>query len=207
LGQIDGVILAVGLIGFTYYSFTAERHNPARTVEGEATLAAFTALDEEIAEPSTNPLIDVGLIVVGLAGLVLGAEWLVGAAESLARAIGVSELIIGLTLVAIGTSLPELATTMAAVRQGQADIAVGNVVGSNLFNMLFIGGISAIVRPLNIPPEVLASDYWIMLGITILVFLLALSKTHRLKQWHGTLLLAIYIAYTLWLFFGGGVPL
>src|SRR5690606_35595099 len=106
------------------YSFAAQRQSPARTVEGEATLEAFTALDEEIAEPSTNPFIDIGLILIGLVGLVVGADWLVGAAESLARAIGVSELVIGLTLVAVGTSLPELATTVAAVRQGQADIAV-----------------------------------------------------------------------------------
>ena len=205
LALVEGLILAAGLIGFTYYSFTSERQSPARTVEGEATLEAFTALDEEIAEPSTNPLIDVGLILVGLVGLVVGAEWLVGAAESLARAFGVSELVIGLTLVAIGTSLPELATTVAAVRQGQADIAVGNVVGSNLFNMLFIGGVSASVRTLNVPAQVLAIDYWVMLAITILVFGMGWSRGHRLQRWHGILLLLIYAAYTAWLFIGGNV--
>jgi cation:H+ antiporter len=147
--------------------------------------------------------LDVGLIIIGLVGLVVGAEWLVSAAESIARAIGVSELVIGLTLVAVGTSLPELATTISAVRQGEADIAVGNVIGSNLFNMLFIGGVSAIVRTLNVPAQVLAIDYWVMLGITILVFVLALSKTHRLQRWHGLVLLSFYIIYTVWLFMSG----
>ena len=207
LGLVEGLVLVAGLLAFTYYSFTSERQHPARVVEGEATLEAFTALDEEIAEPSTNPLIDVGLILVGLLGLVVGAEWLVGAAESLARAFGVSELVIGLTLVAIGTSLPELATTVAAVRQGQADIAVGNVVGSNLFNMLFIGGVSASVRTLIVPAQVLLTDYWVMIGITSLVFILGWSKAHRLKRWHGVLLLSIYAIYTGWLFVGGNLNL
>src|SRR5690606_3162387 len=127
-------------------------------------------IDEEIAEPSTNPLLDIGLVIIGLVGLVVGAEWLVSAAESLARAMGVSELVIGLTLVAVGTSLPELATTVTAVRKGEADIAVGNVIGSNFFNMLFIGGVSAVVRTLQVPEQVLRIDYWVMLAITILVF-------------------------------------
>jgi cation:H+ antiporter len=206
LGLIEGLILSAGLIAFTIYSFMAQRENPARLVEGEATLEAFTALDKEVAEPSANPLLDVGLIAVGLVGLVLGADWLVGGAESLARAVGISELVIGLTLVAVGTSLPELATTVSAVRQGEADIAVGNVIGSNFFNMLFIGGVSAVVRPLTVPDQVLRIDYWVMLTITILVFVLASSKTHRLQRWHGLLLLGFYVVYTAWLFMSGNTP-
>jgi cation:H+ antiporter len=109
-------------------------------------------------------------------------------------------------LVAVGTSLPELATTLTAVRQGEADIAVGNVIGSNLFNMLFIGGVSATIRTLTVPDQLLAIDYWVMLAITILVFILALSKSYRLQRWHGLLLLTIYTAYTIWLFVGNATP-
>jgi cation:H+ antiporter len=204
LGLIEGLILVAGLLGFTYYSFSAERRRPERLVEAEAALEAFEALDAEIAEPSTNPLLDVGLILVGLVALVVGAEWLVNAAESLARAVGVSELVIGLTLVALGTSLPELATTLAAVRQGEQDIAIGNVIGSNLFNILFIGGVSAAVNTLAVPSQVLAFDFWIMLTITCLIYVFAIPKPHHIYRWQGLLLLTIYIAYNAWLFSGYG---
>ncbi len=202
LGLLEGIVLTAGLLAFTFYSFSAERRHPERVIESEASLEAFTSLDEEMAIPSTNPLLDVGLILVGLVGLVVGAEWLVSSAESLARALGISELVIGLTLVAVGTSLPELATTVAAVRQGEADIALGNVVGSNLFNMLFIGGVSALVNTLSVPAEVLTIDFWVMLAITILVFVLTLAKPHRLQRWHGLLLLLIYSSYMVWTFVG-----
>ena len=205
LGLIEGVILAAGLIAFTYYSFTSEREHPERLTESEATLEAFEALDENVAQPSTHPIFDLGLILVGLIGLVVGAQWLVGAAESLARAFGVSELVIGLTLVAVGTSLPELATTVAAVRQGETNIAVGNVIGSNIFNILFIGGVSAIVNPLTVPAQVLRIDNWVMLAITVIVLVMSWFNSHNLQRWHGLALLALYTAYTAWLFAGGNV--
>lgn len=206
LALIEGSILATGLIAFTYYSFSTVRQHPDQVDEGEASLEVAEAIDEEIAEPSTNPLLDIGLVIIGLVGLVVGAEWLVSAAESLARAMGVSELVIGLTLVAVGTSLPELATTVTAVRKGEADIAVGNVIGSNFFNMLFIGGVSAVVRTLQVPEQVLRIDYWVMLAITILVFVMALPKPHRLYRWQGLVLLVFYATYTVWLYISGNVP-
>ena len=205
LGLIEGLVLAAGLVGFTYYSFSTVRQNPDQVEDAETRLEVAETIDEEIAEPSTRPFFDIGLIMVGLVGLVVGADWLVTSAESMARAMGVSELVIGLTLVAVGTSLPELATSITAVRRGEADIAVGNIIGSNLFNMLFIGGISAMVRNLTIPDQVLRIDYWVMLGITVLVYILAFRKPHRLVRWHGALLLLIYVIYTAWLFIGGSV--
>lgn len=206
LGLPEGVILTAGLIAFTYHSFTSRRAHPERITESEATREAFEALDETVASPSTNPIFDLGLILVGLVGLIVGAQWLVGAAESLARAIGVSDLVIGLTLVALGTSLPELATTVSAVRQGETNIAVGNVIGSNFFNLLFIGGVSAIVNPLTIPAQVLAIDYWVMLAITAIVLLMAWTNSQNLQRWHGLGLLALYTAYTAWLFASGSIP-
>jgi cation:H+ antiporter len=202
LEMIDGLILVIGLLAFTYYSFSTVRHQPQKREDVEGVLEAVEAIDEEIGEPSTNPILDIGLILVGLVGLIVGAEWLVSAAESLARAMGVSELVIGLTLVALGTSLPELATSLSAIRQDKADIAIGNVIGSNLFNLLFIGGASAIVRTLEVSEQLLVIDFWIMLALTLLVYLLALPKPHRIQRWHGMILLICYFVYTAWLFFG-----
>jgi cation:H+ antiporter len=202
LGLIEGVLLAAGLIAFTVYSFRSGRAHPEEQAHGAEALDALQAIDEEIAEPSTNPWLDVGLIAVGLVALIVGADWLVSAAESIARALGVSELVIGLTLVAVGTSLPELATTITAVRRNEADIAVGNVIGSNLFNMLFIGGVSATIRTLPVPDQVLRVDYWVMLAVTVLVYLFARMGGYRLQRWHGALLLLIYVVYTAWLFVG-----
>lgn len=200
IGLIEGIILTLCLIAFTYSSFTAVRQDPEEKRDAEAALEVVESIDVQIGEPSTHPLRDVALVLVGLAGLILGAEWLVSAAESLARAIGISELVIGLTLVAVGTSLPELATTLAAVRQGEADIALGNVIGSNIFNIFFIGGVSAIIRPIVLPEQILAVDYWVMLAVATLVYVMSIPKPHRLTRRHGLLLLGIYIVYTVWLF-------
>lgn len=203
LGLIEGLVLAAGLVGFTYMSYTSTRLTPDQVEAGEVALESAEAFDEGIGQPSTQPWRDVGFIVIGLIGLIVGADWLVNAAESLARAVGISDLVIGLTLVAVGTSLPELATTVAAVRKREADIAVGNVVGSNLFNMLFIGGTSAIIRPLSVPAAVLQVDYWVMLGVTLLVLLAALPAPHRIYRWQGVVLLVLYALYTGWLFVSG----
>ena len=202
LGLVEGIILAAGLLAFTYYSYTATRLSPAQREEGEDALEVIEVIDEEIAKPSTHPLVDVAFIILGLMALIFGAEWLVTAAESLARALGISDLVIGLTLVAVGTSLPELATTLVAVRQREADIAVGNVVGSNLFNLLFIGGVSSLANPLSVAPSMFIIHYPVMVGITVLAYLMALPKPHVLTRWKGWVLLAVYSAYTIYQFLG-----
>jgi cation:H+ antiporter len=199
LGRVEGAILAIGLVAFTYYSYTNVR---SATPESTKRLEAVQSLDPAIAKANGTPWRDAGLIILGLVMLVFGADWLVSAAESLARAFGISELVIGLTLVAVGTSLPELATTLAAVRQNDANIAVGNAIGSNLFNMLFIGGTGALIRPLTVPDTMFRVDFPVMMGFTILVFVLALPKPHQLRRWHGAVLLGAYALYTAWLFLG-----
>jgi cation:H+ antiporter len=115
-------------------------------------------------------------IVVGLAGLMFGSHLLVDGAVSVARVWGVSETVIGLTLVAVGTSLPELATTLVAAIRRHGSIAVGNVVGSNLFNIMGVMGVTAIVAPIPIPDEILAKDIWIMLGASALMVPFALRQ-------------------------------
>jgi cation:H+ antiporter len=137
---------------------------------------------------------------------VVGAEFLVKSSEAIARSVGVSDLVIGLTLVSVGTGLPELATTLVAVLRNEKGIGFGNVVGSNLFNMLSIGGITALVRPLPVPLHMRTFDFPAMMGITVLVFLLALPKPHQLQRWNGALLLALYGSYVVALFAINGTP-
>lgn len=134
-------------------------------------------------------------IIVGLAGLVLGGRWIVGGAVALARALAVPETAIGLTIVAVGTSLPELATSVAAARKNNPDIAVGNVVGSNIFNVFFILGVSATIRPLPIEPGQVM-DLAVMVGATALLFAAMFTGgRHRVDRWEGGVLSALYACY------------
>lgn len=110
-----------------------------------------------------------GFIIAGLIGLPFGANLLVDGASSIARAFGISEAVIGLTLVAVGTSLPELATSVSAAAKGRADVALGNVIGSNIFNLLSIIGFAGLVGPLSVPTQMLAVDLWVMLGASVLL--------------------------------------
>ncbi|GIV80103.1 MAG: sodium:calcium antiporter [Litorilinea sp.] len=199
INRLEGLLLVAGLIAFTYYSYTAVRELP-----GAEALDVVEAIDPDIGQPSTHVLWDLLLVAGGLGGLILGAQWLVDSAQVLARALGVSELVIGLTLVAVGTSLPELATSIVAVIRKEGDIAVGNVVGSNLFNILFIGGASALVRPLPVPLSMRTADLPAMLGLTLLVYLLIRREPSRLLRWQGALIVAAYLAYTTWLFMANG---
>ena len=141
------------------------------------------------------------LVVLGLALLVGGANVLVLGATSLARDFGLPEMVIGLTLVAVGTSLPELATSLIAAAKRQSDIALGNIVGSNIFNVLGILGATAVVRPLRIPYEAIAIDLWVMLGLSVLLVPFLVSGL-RLGRREGALLLALYLGYVAYLYAG-----
>jgi cation:H+ antiporter len=135
--------------------------------------------------------------VVGLVLAVLGAKAVVGGAVSIAAGLGVSEAVIGLTVVAIGTSLPELVTSVLAARKGQSDVAFGNVIGNNIFNVLGILGVTAIVRPLEIPQSIAAFDIWAMLAATVLLFLVTMTGW-RISRREGLLLLSAFVAYILY---------
>jgi cation:H+ antiporter len=135
--------------------------------------------------------------VLGLIGLVVGADRFVEGAVQIARVAGLSEAVIGLTIVAIGTSLPELATSVVAALKGESDIALGNVVGSNVFNLLGILGVSGLIRPLPVPAGT-GIDLGVMLAASVV--LLPLSRTgFRLERWEGALMLVGYVAYLVWL--------
>ncbi len=198
IARWEGLLLFAGIVAFIYFSYaTAREQSPGDPA------AALDDVDESVTTPSERPLLDAALVAGGMVGLAVGADWLVAAAHVLADTLGVSELIIGLTVVAIGTSLPELATTVIAVVRNEGDLAVGNVVGSNLFNMLCVGGVAAMVKPLPVPLHMQRLDFPIMIGITGLVYLLVMRRPHQLKSWKALLLLTIYIVYSVWIFLAG----
>jgi cation:H+ antiporter len=137
------------------------------------------------------------LFAAGLAGLIVGAELLVRGASKLALSFGISPLVVGLTVVAFGTSAPELAVSTGAVLGGQTDLALGNVIGSNIFNVLFILGISALITPLVVNVQLIRQEVPIMIGASVLLAVLALDA--RIGAWDGALLLTLLVAYTVFL--------
>lgn len=137
-------------------------------------------------------------LALGLIGLPLGADLLVDSSVNIARTLGVTETVIGLTLVAVGTSLPELATTVMAAIRRQSDVALGNVIGSNMFNLMGIIGVAAFFGNIAVPPEFLRFDLWVMLGVSILLAPFVFSRTLNMGKLWGSVFLAIYGVY-LWL--------
>jgi len=137
------------------------------------------------------------LFAAGLAGLVLGASLLVHGASKLALSFGISPLVVGLTIVAFGTSAPEVAVSVGAVLDGRTDIAIGNVVGSNIFNVLFVLGLSALITPLVVNLQLIRQEVPIMVGASLLLFALGLDG--KLSWWDGTLLTALLLGYTVFL--------
>ncbi len=135
-------------------------------------------------------------IVLGSIGLPLGAELLIDGALGIARELGVSETVIGLTLVAVGTSLPELATTVMAALRKHGDVAMGNVIGSNMFNLLGIMGITAFFGPLDMPPGILRFDLWVMLASAVVIGPFVFLGLNITRLW-GAVLTALYIGYIL----------
>ncbi|WP_417719443.1 calcium/sodium antiporter [Salipiger sp.] len=133
-------------------------------------------------------------LVLGLVGLPLGADLLVDSATEIATMFGVPDTVIGLTLVALGTSLPELATTVMAALRRQADVALGNVIGSNFFNLLAIIGIAALIKPMPVDPQFLRFDLWVMLGASLLLVPFVFLKQDLGRVW-GAILSALYVTY------------
>lgn len=138
-------------------------------------------------------------VALGVVLLVTGAQLLVTGASEVARALGVSERVIGLTIVAFGTSLPELAASIVAARRREGELVLGNLIGSNIFNLLCILGLTSLVVPLPVTRAILTVDYWTMAGVSLLTVAF-LTGARSIGRWKGATLLAIYVAYTAWLF-------
>jgi cation:H+ antiporter len=200
VGRLDGLLLAGGLLAYTTAQIVQGRRASSDAPDA-ATGASAPPAPPASAPASGLPLWAAGLLVVGGLGLlVLGARWLVDGAVTLATALGASELVIGLTIIAGGTSLPELATSMLASWRGQREIAVGNVVGSNVFNLLGVLGLSGAVAPAGIAvsPGALWFDLPVM-GAVALACLPIFFTGQQISRWEGVLFVGYYGAYVTYL--------
>ncbi len=194
IGQMDAIILFALLAVYTVFLVVQSRRETRATQEEyETELAPKSRWDAHWA-------VQLALIVVGLVFLVMGSNWLVEAATSFAKAMGVSDLVIALTIVAAGTSMPEVATSIMAAVRKQRDIAVGNVIGSNTFNILGCLGLSGMVAPdgLGMAPALMAFDIWVMLAVA-LACLPVFMTGREIARWEGAVFLGYYAAYTAYL--------
>jgi cation:H+ antiporter len=188
VGRLSGALFLVLLGGYLVYTFRTEIRRPDAS-------ALIHEQQGQLLSPAARSGVISGVIAVaGLAGIIGGANLLVGASIQIAAALGVSDSVIGLTVVAVGTSLPELATSVAAAFKRQTDIALGNIIGSNIFNVLGILGVTVLVRPIRIPQDVVTFDAWVLLGVTGLLLYYALTDA-RLSRSEGMVFLVLYATY------------
>jgi cation:H+ antiporter len=197
ISRLEGFILFVGIIAYTVFLIVQSRREKNKQVQEE--------YEKEYSEKpagSSGVLLNIVFIVIGLVMLVVGSRWLVDGAIAIARTIGVDEVVIGLTIVAAGTSLPEVATSILATIRGERDIAVGNVVGSNIFNILAVLGLSSIVAPNGLPVAASIENFDMPVMIAVAIACLPIFFTGwEIKRWEGAVFLGYYAAYTVYLVF------
>ncbi|KOR27687.1 sodium:calcium antiporter, partial [Achromatium sp. WMS2] len=196
ISRIDGIILFSGMIAYTVFLIYESRN-------AEPPVQEVFASKYQNKQPSYQYaiLFNIGLIILGLVLLMLGSEWLISGATTIAKALGLSELIIGLTIVAIGTSLPEAATSIIACIRSESSIAVGNVIGSNIFNILAVMGLVGIVSPTGLAVSTATQNFDLPVVIaTSIVCLPILFTGFAIHRWEGGLFLSYYVAYTMHLF-------
>jgi len=181
-----GLVLLGALFAYLAYTYQAERKSEADSLHAKEV--------EEVSGVPERAWVATGLLIGGLIGTIVGAQLLVTGGVTVAESLGVSKTVIGLTLVAIGTSLPELAIVVVASMRGHTDVALGNVLGSNIFNLLGITGVVALVSPLEVSASLLQFDIWLLLGVTVLLIPLMLTGG-RLSRREGALLLFLYAGF------------
>jgi cation:H+ antiporter len=193
LDRGDGAILLFALVAYLIFVlYSVEEEATEILDESEHFMKASARTTLHVAST------DVLWVIAGSACLVLGGICIVEGAVKIAGALGVSEVVIGLTVVAVGTSLPELATSLVAALRSEADIAVGNVIGSNIFNVAAILGTASVVRPLAIPSHVLTRELAMVVAMSVLLFPVLRSRW-RIGRWEGALLLVCYVGAGIWL--------
>jgi cation:H+ antiporter len=201
--RLDGGLLFGGMLAylaFTYYasvSGDSEPDDPAEEPDEEAA-PIVDEVDPE-ADTDGSMLRPALKIAFGIGGLAIGAYWMVEASVDIATAFGVPEVVIGISMVALGTSLPELATSVIAVMREESDISVGNVIGSNIFNILLVLGLVALVAPIDVDPDILKFDLWMMLGVAIGIWPI-LRTGYEVDRLEGALMLIVYVGYIALLF-------
>jgi cation:H+ antiporter len=195
IGRLEGLLLFAGIVTYTVFLIRQSRKENKEVQEEYA-----REYGDRQPHGARHTIVNLLLVVGGLALLILGARWLVDSAVSLAQALGLSELIIGLTIVAAGTSMPEVATSIVAAMRGERDIAVGNVVGSNLFNLMAVLGLTSLVAPNGVPvaAPALAFDLPVMIAVA-LACLPIFFTGFRVARWEGWLFLVYYASYVLYL--------
>lgn len=193
LGQIDGLILISGLFVMLFWMIRQAKKSKADPMEAE--------FEQEIPKISTQKAIL--WFVVGLVLLIISSRGLVWGSVNIAKAAGISDLVIGLTIVAIGTSLPELAASITSVLKKEHDIAIGNIIGSNMFNLLVVFGIPGLMSPHILDPAILQRDFPFMIGLSVVLFLMAygFKGVGRINRAEGGLLLSGYTAYMIVLYY------
>ena len=195
LSRWAGAILLLGIIAFTCLSYRS-----GRKLEMQKSQEEKAAAIQENAGKMLPVGLSLVLVIGGLLALIAGGKLFVNSAVLIAQLMGISEAVIGLTIVAVGTSMPELATSVVAAIKGENDIAIANVVGSNIFNILAILGVAPLIAPIK-SAGISMTDMYIMLGVSIL--LITFMKPLKINRWMGAIFLVIYTAYTVWLFFKG----
>ena len=195
LTLVEGIILLAGFFALIAWSIISAMRNKGDALESD--------MEEELIEHPMSLKAGIIWLLIGLILLVASSRLLVWGAVGIAHEFGISDLIIGLTIVALGTSLPELAASVMAARKGEHDIAIGNVVGSNMFNILAVIGIATVIAPMNnIPLEVLQRDWIVMLVLTIALLLMSYgfkAKNGVINRTEGTILIICYVAYNTYL--------
>ena len=187
-----GILMLIGLAGYTVWSFRSSRRE-------ERLGGAQSASGEETGEKELTLGAAIFYTLIGILGIVIGAYFLLEGSVGLARRLGISEVVIGLTVIAIGTSLPELAASVMAAIRGHPGLAIGNIMGSNLFNMFGVTGVAAAVSPffvgpLQVPLQVIHFDLWVMLGATLLICVILLCS-RRIVRLGGLGMVIIYVLY------------
>ena len=195
LSRIDAVVeLAVFIAVMGWMTYQGMKNNSTDELEQE--------VEAELEEHAMSLYQASIWLIAGLIFLVISSRMLVWGAVTIAHSLGVSDLIIGLTIVAIGTSLPELASSIAAARKGEHDLAVGNIIGSNLFNTLAVVGIAGVIQPMPIPAEIISRDWPLMAVLTLALFAMGYARNcenGRINRLEGGILLAVYSGYTVYL--------
>lgn len=186
-----GAGMMFALIAYLVYAYRTERTNILKEMRFRG------HVEEDIGTPSLSLLAAIAACVFGLLCLPLGADLLVDGSTSIALRLGISDAVIGLTIVAVGTSLPELATALVAAYRGHGDVVIGNIVGSNLFNILGVLGATSVIAPVPMEGRIASTDVWIMLGVAALMFVAA--RTGKvISRREGGLFLVLFALYVVW---------
>lgn len=190
LSRTDGLVFLGFFLGFIFYTMSIARNTVAKE-------------EDRSSSPSKSLWKSLLWILGGLAALTLGSRWIVVGASGFARLLGASESLIGLTIVAVGTSLPELATSVTAALKKEPEIAVGNVVGSNIFNIFFILGVSSLIRPLPFQARNNMDIAVLIFSSLLLFFTMFTGKRHRLDRWEGGIFVVLYVVFLAFLIIRG----